>query len=87
MNDIECIRHDDKAASRLAPQSGDGRFDLFVAMNERNGTTLRDRAAVSNEGIKVDAGVVSGLNMIATRLSPGAIPESRSSHLPAIEAS
>jgi hypothetical protein len=30
----ECIRHDDKAAaSRLAPEGRDGRFDLRVAMN------------------------------------------------------
>jgi hypothetical protein len=46
------------------------------------GTTLSDRTAVSTEGIKIDTGVVSGLNMIATRLSPGAISESSSSHLP-----
>jgi hypothetical protein len=32
----ECIRHDDKAASRLAPKGDDGRFDLHVAMNGRN---------------------------------------------------
>jgi hypothetical protein len=32
----ECIRHDDKTASRLAPQGDDGRFDFFVAMNGRN---------------------------------------------------
>ena len=31
---------------------------------------------------KLDAGDVSGLNMIATRLSPGVISESSSSHLP-----
>jgi hypothetical protein len=29
-------RQDDKAASRLAPQRNDGRFDLCVAMNARN---------------------------------------------------
>jgi hypothetical protein len=34
------IRHDDKAASRLAPKGDDGRFDLFVAMNGR--TDWRD---------------------------------------------
>jgi hypothetical protein len=51
------------------------------------GTTLSDRAAVSNEGIKADTGAVSGLNMIATRLSPGAISESSSTHLPPSEAS
>src|SRR5262245_4277934 len=45
-------------------------------------TTLSDRAAVSSEGIKIETGAVSGLNMIATRLSPGAISESSSSHLP-----
>src|SRR6516165_8161423 len=50
-------------------------------------TTLSDWAAVSNEGIKADTGAVSGLNMIATRLSPGAISESSSSHLPPSEAS
>jgi hypothetical protein len=30
------IRHDDKAASRLAPKGDDGRFDLHVAMNGGN---------------------------------------------------
>jgi hypothetical protein len=30
------IRHDDKAASRLAPKGRNGRFDLYVAMNGRN---------------------------------------------------
>jgi hypothetical protein len=45
------------------------------------GTTLSDRAAVSNEGIYVDTRAVSGLNMAAARLSPGAISESSSSHL------
>ena len=50
--------------------------------------TLRDRAAVSSEGIKDDAlEAVSGLNMIAARLRPGAISESSSSHLPPSEAS
>src|SRR5262249_50107515 len=38
-------------------------------------STLSDRAAVSSEGIKDDAGALSGLNMIAVRLSPGAISE------------
>ena len=33
------------------------------------GAILSDRAAVSSEGIKVDTGAVSGLNMIAARLS------------------
>jgi hypothetical protein len=37
---------------------------------------------VASEGIKADAWDVSGLNMIAARLSPGAISESNSSHLP-----
>jgi hypothetical protein len=36
MHDRECIRHDDKAASRLAPKCGDGRFDLYVVMNGRS---------------------------------------------------
>ena len=40
------------------------------------GTTLSDRAAVSSEDIKADAGAVSGLNIITARLSPGAISES-----------
>src|SRR6516164_11339524 len=56
-------------------------------MGEMISTILSDRAAVSSEGIKADAGAVSGLNMIAARLSPGAISESNSSHLPASEAS
>jgi hypothetical protein len=29
-------RHDDKAASRLAPKGDDGRFDLYVAVNGPN---------------------------------------------------
>ena len=49
------------------------------------GSTLSDRAAVSSEGIKDDAGAMSGLNMMATRLRPGAISESSSSHLPPSE--
>jgi hypothetical protein len=45
------IRHDDKAASRLAPKGDDGRFDLCVAVTGAMiGATLSDRAAVSNEG-------------------------------------
>src|SRR6516164_11312004 len=36
MREREYIRHDDKAASRLAPKGGDGRFDFYVAMNGRN---------------------------------------------------
>src|SRR5262249_28719707 len=32
----ESIRHGDKAASRLAPEGDDGRFDLYVVMNGRN---------------------------------------------------
>src|SRR6516164_3100465 len=32
----ECIRHDDKAASRLAPKGDDGRFDFSIAMNGGN---------------------------------------------------
>src|ERR1700730_6062663 len=53
------------------------------------GATLSDRAAASNAGRKYDPppGVVSGLNMIAARLTPGAISVSSSSHLPAIVAS
>jgi hypothetical protein len=47
----ECIRHDDKAASRLAPKGVDGRFDLCVAMNGRHNGLDLDRAAVSSEGI------------------------------------
>ena len=44
------------------------------------GTTLSDRAAVSNEVTKADWGAVSGLNMIAARFRPGAISEGSSSH-------
>jgi hypothetical protein len=36
MGDHESIRHDDKAASRLAPKGDECRFDLCVAMNVRN---------------------------------------------------
>jgi hypothetical protein len=42
------------------------------------GSTLSDQAAASNEGIKTDGGAgTSGLNMIAARLSPGAISDDR----------
>src|SRR5215468_9238834 len=46
------------------------------------GSILSDRAAVSSDGIEADARAVSGLNMMAARLSPGAISVSSSSHLP-----
>jgi hypothetical protein len=36
MHGRECIPHDDKAVSRLAPKGGDGRFDFYIAMNGRN---------------------------------------------------
>jgi hypothetical protein len=36
MQEHGCIRHDDKAASRLAPKGDDGRFDLCIAVNVRN---------------------------------------------------
>jgi hypothetical protein len=37
--------------------------------------TLSDRAAVSSEGINVDAGDVSGLNIMAGRFRLGAISD------------
>jgi hypothetical protein len=36
MQDRECIRHDDKAASRLAAKGDDGRFDFYVSVNGRS---------------------------------------------------
>jgi hypothetical protein len=36
MHDHESIRHDDKAAARLATKGFDGRFDIYDAMNARN---------------------------------------------------
>ena len=36
MREREYIPHDDKAASRLAPQGDDGHFDLYVAVNGRS---------------------------------------------------
>jgi len=36
MHAHECIGHDDKAASRLAPKGRDGRFDFYVVMNGRH---------------------------------------------------
>ena len=36
MREREYIRLDDKAASRLAPQGDDGRFDFYIAMYVRN---------------------------------------------------
>jgi hypothetical protein len=37
MRDREYIWHDGKPASRLAPKGRNGRFDLCVGMNGRNG--------------------------------------------------
>jgi hypothetical protein len=37
MRDYEYIGHDDEAASRLAPNVPDGRFDLYVVANGRSG--------------------------------------------------
>ena len=52
MRDQESTRRDDKAASGLASKGDDGGFDLYVAMNGvMIATILRDRAAVSSEGI------------------------------------
>jgi hypothetical protein len=36
MRGREGVRHDDKAALRLAPKGDDGRFDFYVAVNGRN---------------------------------------------------
>jgi hypothetical protein len=36
MHGHEWVRHDNKAASRLAPKGDDGRFDLCIAVNARN---------------------------------------------------
>ena len=36
MPDRECIRYDNKAASRLARKGEDGGFDFYVAVNGRN---------------------------------------------------
>ena len=36
MHGRECVRDDDKAASLLAAEGHNGRFDLSVAMNGRN---------------------------------------------------
>jgi hypothetical protein len=33
MRDREYIRHDHKAASRLAPKGDDGRFNFYVVVN------------------------------------------------------
>jgi hypothetical protein len=35
MRSVKYIRHDDKAASRLAPKGDDRRFDICVAMSGR----------------------------------------------------
>jgi hypothetical protein len=84
----------DRAPYRgLLPLDADPRVVMAVSISPSLrtgamiGPILSDRAAVSNEGIKVDTRAVSGLNMIAARLSPGAISESSSSHLPASEGS
>jgi hypothetical protein len=36
MHGREYFRYDDNAASRLAPKSGGGRFNFYVAVNERS---------------------------------------------------
>jgi hypothetical protein len=36
MHDHECIRQDDNATSRLAPEGRDGRFEFYIAVNRRN---------------------------------------------------
>jgi hypothetical protein len=36
MHGREYFRHDDEAASRLAPKGNDGRFDFYVVMNRRS---------------------------------------------------
>jgi hypothetical protein len=36
MHGHECIWHEDKTASRLAPKGDDGRFDLYVGVNGRS---------------------------------------------------
>jgi hypothetical protein len=36
MRDHEYIRYDDEAASWLAPEGHDGRFDVYVAVNGRS---------------------------------------------------
>jgi hypothetical protein len=36
MHHCEHIRHDDKAASRLAPKGDNGRFNLYFVMNGRS---------------------------------------------------
>jgi hypothetical protein len=41
MHAHESIRHDHKAASRLAPKGDDGRFDLYVAVAPRQGYRRR----------------------------------------------
>ena len=80
MRDRECIRGDDKAASRLAPKGDDGRFDLDVSFDDLVGESEQRCWNVQAE--TAETGAVSGLDMIAARLSPGAISESSSSHLP-----
>ena len=36
MRGHECIRQEDKTASRLMPKGDDGRFDFYVAVNGRS---------------------------------------------------
>jgi hypothetical protein len=79
---IEIGRHDHPAVI------GRGVISLSHALSavERTGTmtgsTPSDGAAASIERMKnLDCGAVSGLNITATRASPGATSLSRSSHL------
>jgi hypothetical protein len=85
-----CIRHDDETASRLAPKRVYDRFDFGVVVNGgRVRRHLERSGGPSNEGRLFDAtkGAVSGLNIIPTRLTPGAISVSNSTHLPPNDAS
>ena len=77
-------------ARLLGPKSGNRGLNLGIAAY-RHGDRLdsSDPAAASNDARKFfpPAGAVSGLNMNAARLMPGAISFSRLSHLPPMAAS
>src|SRR6516165_8551960 len=86
MNQREAVGHCDETAALLTSSMA---TIAWISASLRTGaaiaSNLNDRAAVSKEGRYDDPrpGAVSGLNMIATRLTVGAISVSNSSNLPA----
>jgi hypothetical protein len=90
MDGHEGILQGHNPTSRLAPKCGYDRFDFSVAANWHcDRLDVERSAAASNKGRKINPppGAVSGLNIMATRLTLGAMSVSNSRHLPANEIS